>query len=78
MLCTTAQGAQILVRFALRATVFELQPILVGGGGGGDNSETNVLNGESGYVQWYVLLARRSKFSSVLLYGSPFASYSQF
>ena len=24
-----------------------------GGGGGGDNSETNVLNGESGYVQWY-------------------------
>ena len=27
-----------------------------GGGGGGDNSKTNVLNGESGYIQWYVLL----------------------
>ena len=31
-------------------------------GGGGDNSETNVLNGESGYVQWYVLLHRGSNF----------------
>ena len=29
MVCTTTQGAQIVVRFALRATVSELQPFLV-------------------------------------------------
>ena len=49
-----------------------------GGGGGHDHGETNAINGESGYVQWYVLLPRGPKFSSVLLYGLPFQSYSQF
>ena len=34
-----------------------------GSSGGGDkNGESNVLNGESGYVQWYVLLPRGPNF----------------
>ena len=33
-----------------------------GGGGGDDTGKTNVLNGESGHVQWYVLLPREPKF----------------
>ena len=55
MACTTAQGAQIVVRFARRATVTAIFSCN-GGGGGGDNSETNVLNGQSApnYLVWPV------------------------
>ena len=49
-----------------------------GGGSGGDNSETNVLNGESEYVQLYLLLPRGPTFSPVSLYEPPLACYSQF
>ena len=70
MVCTTAQGAQIGHRLQVTAN-FSCD----GGAGAADHSETNVLNGESGYVQWYVLLPKRPKFPSVSLYGPPFLSY---
>ena len=48
------------------------------GGGADDNGETNVVNGESGHVQWYVLLTSGPKFLSVSHYRLPFSSYRQF
>ena len=42
------------------------------------HGETDALNGQSRYVDRYVLLPRGPKLSSVLLYGQRFSTYSQF